>query len=111
MRQWNKDSLKEYLKAAEEGNFEPVRAMEVLDGEQVAMEKVMLGLRTSCGLPEDILRECCEAGAVDRALASGDLVRTSVADVSDRSVGRQTESIRIPESRFFVSDSVIASLI
>jgi len=111
VRQWNKDSLKEYLKAAEEGNFEPVRAMEVLDGEQVAMEKVMLGLRTSCGLPEDILRECCEAGAVDRALASGDLVRTSVADVSDRSVGRQTESIRIPECRFFVSDSVITSLI
>lgn len=111
IRQWNRDSLEDYLKAGEDGDFTAVQEREVLDDNQLALEKVMLGLRTSCGLPEDILRECCEPGTVDRALASGDLVRASVADVSDISVGGQTESIRIPENRFFVSDSVIASLI
>lgn len=99
------------MEAGGKGEFTAVQERETLSDEQIRLEKVMLGLRTAEGLPEDMLRECCDAEAVDRALAAGDLVRTSVADVSDSSVMVQTESIRIPESRFFVSDAIIASLI
>ena len=111
VRQWNADSLERYMEAGDKGDFTAVQERETLSEEQVRLEKVMLGLRTAEGLQEDMLRECCDAGAVYRALSSGDLVRTSVADASDSSVSVQAESIRIPESRFFVSDSVIASLI
>lgn len=111
VRQWNADSLERYMEAGGKGEFTAVQERETLSDEQIRLEKVMLGLRTAEGLPEDMLRECCDAEAVDRALAAGDLVRTSVADVSDSSVMVQTESIRIPESRFFVSDAIIASLI
>ena len=99
VRQWNADSLERYMEAGDKGDFTAVQEREVLDGEQVRLEKVMLGLRTSCGLPEDMLRECCTEGAVDKALAVGDLER------------RPDGYVRIPESRFFVSDRVIANII
>ena len=98
VRQWNKDSLKEYLKAGQTGDFSVVRDGEVLDDGQLALEKVMLGLRTSAGLPETVLRECCSAGAVDGALASGDLVTGGDGH------------LRIPEDRFFISDSIILNM-
>ena len=99
VRQWNADSLERYMEAGDKGDFTEVQEREVLDGEQVRLEKVMLGLRTSCGMPEDMLRECCTEGAVDKALAVGDLER------------RPDGYVRIPESRFFVSDSVMADII
>lgn len=98
VRQWNKDSLKEYLKAGQTGDFSAVSDGEVLDDGQLALEKVMLGLRTSAGLPETVLRECCSAGAVDGALASGDLVTGGDGH------------LRIPEDRFFISDSIILNM-
>jgi hypothetical protein len=59
----------------------------------------MLGLRTSAGLQESVLRRCCDTAALDRALATGDLTRLPGG------------AIRIPESRFFVSDNIISSII
>ena len=99
VRQWNKEDIRGYVEAAQYGDFTAVMDGEVLDGGQIVMEKVMLGLRTSAGLPEDVLRGCCAAGAVDRALASGDLVYN------------REGNLRIPQSRFFVSDRIVSNLI
>jgi oxygen-independent coproporphyrinogen-3 oxidase len=98
-RKWNEGNLNEYLKAGECGDFSGVTGGETLDEEQIAMEKVMLALRTSVGLRESILRECCDVVALDRAIAVGDLVYLSDG------------AVRIPESRFFVSDNIISSIV
>ena len=98
-RKWNEGNPNEYLKAGESGDFAAVSGGETLDEEQLMMEKVMLGLRTSAGLQESVLRECCAAASLDRTLATGDIVR-----ISDGAV-------RIPESRFFISDNIISSII
>ena len=98
-RKWNEGNLNEYLKAGESGDFSAVSGGETLDEEQLMMEKIMLGLRTSAGLQESVLRECCDTASLDRALATGDVVRLSDG------------AIRIPESRFFVSDNIISSII
>ena len=95
-RQWNEPDLQGYMKAASEGSFAGQQGSELLDKEQLDMEKVMLGLRTSAGLPESVLKSCCSERTVDRALLSGDLVSAS--------------QIRIPEERFFVSDTIISNL-
>ena len=73
-RKWNEGNLNEYLKAGESGDFTAVSGGETLDQEQLMMEKIMLGLRTSAGLQESVLRECCDTASLDRALAAGDLV-------------------------------------
>jgi len=99
VRQWNKEDIRGYVEAAQYGDFTAVMDGEVLDGGQIVMEKVMLGMRTSAGLPEDVLRGCCAAGAVDMALASGDLVYN------------REGNLRIPQSRFFVSDRIVSNLI
>ncbi len=98
VRQWNVESLEKYLQAGQTGDFSSVREGETLDDGQLALEKVMLGLRTSAGLPETVLRECCRAGAVDGALACGDLVH------------RAGIYVRIPENKFFVSDNIILKI-
>ena len=98
-RKWNEGNLNEYLKAGESGDFTAVSGGETLDQEQLMMEKIMLGLRTSAGLQESVLRECCDTASLDRALAAGDLVHLPDG------------AFRIPESRFFVSDNIISSII
>ena len=97
-RRWNEGDLEGYLKAAEAGDFSVISGGESLDAEQIGLEKVMLGLRTSAGLPESLLHDYCGEMA-EKALESGDLVV-----LPDRYV-------RIPEDRFFVSDSIVASLV
>ena len=99
MRQWNETDLGAYIEAGKNGNFEAVRGGEVLTDEQVVMERVMLGLRTSEGLPEAFLTEHCDAVALDQALSCNNLCRLSDGHV------------RIPENRFFVSDNIISSLV
>ena len=98
-RQWNDPDLAAYLKAFQSSDFGPVVGSEILTGEQLRMERVMLGLRTSRGLPEDVMRECCDAFSLERALAAGDLVPASEG------------GFRIPEDRFFVSDAIITELV
>jgi coproporphyrinogen III oxidase-like Fe-S oxidoreductase len=87
-----------YFDAVTAKDLSIVQGSEILDDEQIALEKVMLALRTSEGISESYLMANCQASAVEAALAEGNLVRTSDA------------RIRIPENRFFISDAVISSL-
>ena len=93
-RQWNEPDLKAYLMNPT-GN----KASEVLTNEQVGMEKIMLGLRTSAGVEEDFLFAFCGKSVVDATVADGYLIRTG------------SGNLRIPEDRFFVSDGIISELI
>ena len=99
IRQWNEPDLKGYLAAAQNGNFTDVQGSETLDQEQLIMEKVMLGLRTAAGVPEDFLRETCDGSLIDEELETGNLTLM------------QNGNIRIPENRFFISDNIISSII
>ncbi len=93
-RSWNIPDLNAY-------NADPmsVREGETLDGEQLALEKIMLALRTSKGVDEAFLRAECDVAALDAALESADLLRCGNGNV------------RIPENRFFVSDAIISEII
>ena len=71
------------------------RAGEILSEDEAREEQIMLGLRTAKGIPESI----CDRAAVETLVAEGALIRIGDAQ------------IRIPESSFFVSDSIIAKLI
>ena len=100
-RTWNEADLNRYLE-------DPmgVRDGEELTGGQVVMERIMLALRTSEGIPEEFLRLHCAPHELEHALACGNLVRIpdchGAADAPCR--------LRIPEDRFFVSDSIISDL-
>lgn len=105
-RSWNSPSLRDYLAAAScavrpDGNS-PCRQFpggsEVLSDEQMALETVMLALRTDEGIEESYLRHHSSPGEVDRALDAGLLCRMS-------------SRLRIPEEHFFISDSIIAALV
>ena len=88
-RVWNKPDLQAYMVSPES----------VVEGEELDMERIMLGLRTSAGIPETYLREKCGPASLDAALDAGDLVRL------------ENGNIRIPEERFFVSDAIISEII
>ena len=94
LRQWNRPDLQAYI-------VDPlsVQESEILDDEQLILEKIMLALRTSEGINAAFLEEYCDPQALARAIEGGSLVRLAG--------GR----IRIPESRFFVSDSIIADIV
>jgi coproporphyrinogen III oxidase-like Fe-S oxidoreductase len=76
-----------------------VQEYEILDDEQLILEKIMLALRTSDGIDAAFLEEHCDAEALARAIEGASLVRSKD--------GR----IRIPENRFFVSDNIIADIV
>lgn len=99
VRRWNTSDLQAYISAAETGDFSSVVNFEELDSNQLALEKVMLGLRTSAGIKESVLCSCCSASAISRALSSGNLI------INPDGI------LRIPESRFFISDAIISDLI
>ena len=94
VRQWNRPDLKAYI-----ADPVSVQENEILDEEQLTLEKIMLALRTSDGIETSFLEGHCDRVALARALECGSLVR--IAD------GR----IRIPETRFFVSDGIIADIV
>ena len=97
-RQWNSPDLNAYLEAFRQGDFSAVREGESLSPDQLTLEHVMLGLRTSAGLPADYLRAHCSPSALSSALSCGHLVSDGTC-------------IRIPESHFFISDAIISSLV
>ena len=113
-RQWNQSDLHAYLAAGRRGNFSDVVEGEDLDAGQMALERIMLGLRTSAGLPESFLRTHCDPVVLSRAVADGHLVPAyniapaGMVVTTDRQTGA---NLRIPESHFFISDSIIASLV
>lgn len=71
---------------------------EMLSPEQILEETLMLGLRTSRGLPENWMRAHCDTRALERLLAAGALEKGPEG------------TIRIAEHHFFVSDEIIAEL-
>ncbi len=99
VRSWAKPSLQEYIAAYSAGGAKDIRESEVLTEVQMAMEKIMLSLRTDAGMPETELRRLGSPDGTDRMLASGDLKRI------------QGGRIRIPEDRFFISDAIIPALV
>jgi coproporphyrinogen III oxidase-like Fe-S oxidoreductase len=88
-----------YVQAARSGDFTAVQGSEELTAEQLVMEKVMLGLRTANGVSEKFLRANCDVEQMEEALRCGNLMTS------------ENGHIRIPEDRFFISDSIISSII
>ncbi len=94
VRSWNKPDLQAYL-----ADPSGIREYETLAPDQLVIEHIMLGLRTAQGLPESYLRTHCNPLALRHALDNGLLVPTLA------------RNLRIPESRFFISDSIISDLV
>ena len=101
-RTWNQPDLNAYME-----DLLSVRGGELLTEEQMVIERIMLALRTSDGISEDFLRGHCDPRELDRALACGNLVRIQHESGTEQVYG----ILRIPEERFFVSDSIIATLV
>lgn len=81
------------------------RGEERLDGEQIVLEKLMLGLRTARGLEASWMEAHIEKNLLEQMLREEILIKYILTTNS------VTETfIRIPESMFFVSDSVILRL-
>ena len=93
-RLWNEPDLEKYLEdptGCQDG--------EDLTEEQLVLERIMLALRTSDGIPESYLRGHCDLDELSRAFAIGNLVLLSNGNV------------RIPEDKFFISDRIISDII
>ena len=105
VRKWNADNVKAYIRAAESGDFASVMQSETLDADQLALEQIMLGLRTSRGVDASFLRTHASAEALEKAFAIGNLVEVSCPEDLSCSF------VRIPESRFFISDSIISDIV
>ena len=99
VRKWNEPDLSSYGDAVASRDLSMVQGGEVLDKEQIAIEKIMLALRTSDGVSEHYLSANCPASELKDAFVSGNLIRT------------EDGRIRIPEERFFISDSIISSIL
>lgn len=110
VRMWNNPDLNAYVHAA---SFADVRGFEELTSEQLALEHIMLALRTSEGIDASFLRTHADREALARALSSGDLVSVTgnLAGASGDLLTAPVDHLRIPESRFFVSDSIISELV
>ena len=87
------------LKAAREADFRTVQESETLTQEQLSMERIMLALRTSSGINRSHLEAGCDSNALARAFSEGNLTISPDGNV------------RIPEDRFFISDSIISDII
>ena len=121
-RQWNLPDLQAYIEAGKSAlvqsgaadpascdPFASVREGETLDEEQLALERLMLGLRTSAGVPESFIRSHCDSQAIAHALAAGHLeLADSALPAAD--IAAQEPYLRIPERHFFISDAIIADL-
>ena len=102
IRSWNIPSVGKYVSAFPEDSSrlpDGIRGSEILTVEQMNMERIMLALRTDTGIAEEELRKTGDAAVTDRMIAAGNLVRTPG--------GR----VRIPEDKFFISDSIIRELV
>ena len=99
VRQWNASDLNSYLEAFHTGNFRSVTESETLTSDQFVLEHIMLALRTSEGLPAAYLEKHSTHSALSSALSAGNLINLP------------SGNIRIPEERFFISDSIISDII
>ena len=97
-RQWNPSDLDAYMQGIEQNN--PQFEVEHLTQTDRYNEKLMLSLRTSQGLDLTTLSKTDRLSilkSAERLLSNGSLVS-------------QNNSLRIPESRMFISDSIISTL-
>ena len=95
VRRWNNSDLAAYIS-------DPLHThgSEILDEEQVRIEKIMLALRTDKGIAGSFLRgDASSMAACHRLTDSGLLVPCG----DDR--------LRIPENQFFISDNIISDLV
>ena len=97
-RKWNNPDLMAYVEAGRIGDFSAVSGGEDLTEEQIGLECLMLGLRTSKGLSVDFLERFCSAESIRSALDEG------LLQFLDNGF------VRIPEDNFFISDAIIANL-
>ena len=93
-RTWNGQDLQGYI-----DDPLSVRDGETLTQDQMVLERIMLALRTSEGIDEDFLRGHCGSQDLENAFAAGNLIKTG------------NGYVRIPEDRFFISDSIITDII
>jgi oxygen-independent coproporphyrinogen-3 oxidase len=98
-RRWNLSDVNAYIDAAESGDFPSISESEILTGDQLTLERIMLGLRTSRGIDAEYLRAHVSCQDLEHAIVSGNLIMTSEG------------LIRIPEDRFFISDTIIADIV
>lgn len=91
VRRWNNPDLHAYIAA---DSFDSLRGSETLSDEQVLRERIMLGLRTSEGVAKELLPPV----AMELALQRGDLEKCG-------------SRVRIPSTRWFVSDAIILNMI
>ena len=97
-RKWNNPDLKAYVAAGISRDFSAVRDGEELTDDQLCLERLMLGLRTSMGLPMLFLEQFCGRDSVCEAISKGHLLLLKGG------------YLRIPEEYFFISDGIISSL-
>ncbi len=118
-RSWNKPDLALYLDTYAlgsghrrnfEASLEALRGSETLSREQIALENVMLGLRTSAGCLLSELEETCAPEALRKAISDGHLVPAGGAESADNPETPEPY-FRIPEKYFFISDSIISELL
>jgi len=72
---------------------------EILTDEDETVETIMLALRTAEGINKSYLHDHCDNDIIEKMLEEGKLIFTG------------EDNIRIPEDRFFISDSIIRDLI
>ena len=104
VRSWNIPDVKKYIAAFRAGCPGPegcnISRCEKLTPEQVAIEHIMLGLRTCRGVEKSYLDIHSDRARLDVMIGKGFLVQAGDPDF-----------LRIPENHFFISDSIIADII
>lgn len=97
-RKWNNPDLNAYVAASRSGDFSKVVGAEKLTLEQLALEKIMLALRTSEGVDEAFLMQSGRRNMVEEFLSKGMLLK-------------RDGKVYIPENKFFISDSIISEIV
>lgn len=97
-RQWNPSDLDAYLKGIEQST--PQYDIENLSRADLYNERLMLRLRTSAGLDLSTLSE------QDRT----SILRSAQPLIKSNSLTLNNNHLQIPESKFFISDTIISSL-
>ena len=109
IRSWNIPDVRKYIPYCLSGGFSAypeesadtgIVQTETLTPEQVAIERVMLGLRTDRGVESSCLESYADGPGLAKMTDKGFLVPAS-----------DPSFLRIPEKHFFISDSIIADII
>ncbi len=116
VRQWNRPDLEAYMAGPAE-----TQEYETLSDDQLTLERIMLSLRTAQGVPAPYLSAHTDPHALRRALAAGHLLPIHSPDSPVSASGHVIPDLirnlhpdvrfRIPESHFFISDSIISELV